>query len=294
MSKKIVAIFFAVLAAVLYAVNIPFSKILLKSVQPAMMAAYLYLGAGLGIGILSLFGKNKNKTDNEKFSKKDLPFVFLMVVLDIAAPILLMLGVKSSSPSSASLLNNFEIVCTSLIALLLFKEVISKKTWLAIVLIAISSFVLSFSDISAFKLSWGAVLVLMATLCWGFENNCTRKLANKNTFKVVIIKGIFSGLGALIVAVIAGERFSDITSFLLALLLGFFAYGLSIYFYVKAQGVIGAAKTSAYYSVAPFIGAFLSFLIFKESLSEIYFIGLIIMIVGAGIVVYDTINQKNE
>lgn len=158
MKKKVLAIIFAVLAALLYAINIPFSKLLLKDVQPTMMATYLYLGAGLGIGILSLFNKKATASENEKFKKKDFPFVFGMIVLDIAAPILLMFGVKNSSSSSASLLNNFEIVCTSLIALLIFKESISNKTWLAIILIAVSSFVLSFSDISSFKLSWGQFL----------------------------------------------------------------------------------------------------------------------------------------
>jgi drug/metabolite transporter (DMT)-like permease len=292
MKKRVLAIIFAVLAAILYAINIPFSKLLLKDVQPTMMAAYLYLGAGLGIGVLSLFKKKVTASEKEKFEKKDFPFVFGMVILDIAAPIFLMFGVKNSSSSSASLLNNFEIVCTSLIALLIFKESISKKTWLAIILIAVSSFVLSFSDISSFKLSWGAVLVLLATLCWGLENNCTRKLANKNTFSIVIIKGIFSGLGSLIVALILRESFASLTSLVFALALGFVAYGLSIFFYVKAQGVIGAAKTSAYYSVAPFIGALLSFLIFKESLRATYFIALAIMVMGTALVVCDTLSQN--
>jgi drug/metabolite transporter (DMT)-like permease len=292
MKKRVLAIIFAVLAALLYAINIPFSKLLLKDVQPTMMAAYLYLGAGLGIGVLSLFKKKATASEKEKFEKKDFPFVFGMVILDIAAPIFLMFGVKNSSSSSASLLNNFEIVCTSLIALLIFKESISKKTWLAIILIAVSSFVLSFSDISSFKLSWGAVLVLLATLCWGLENNCTRKLANKNTFSIVIIKGIFSGLGSLIVALILRESFASLTSLVFALALGFVAYGLSIFFYVKAQGVIGAAKTSAYYSVAPFIGALLSFLIFKESLRATYFIALAIMVMGTALVVCDTLSQN--
>jgi drug/metabolite transporter (DMT)-like permease len=292
MKKRVLAIIFAVLAALLYAINIPFSKLLLKDVQPTMMAAYLYLGAGLGIGVLSLFKKKATASEKEKFEKKDFPFVFGMVILDIAAPIFLMFGVKNSSSSSASLLNNFEIVCTSLIALLIFKESISKKTWLAIILIAVSSFVLSFSDISSFKLSWGAVLVLLATLCWGLENNCTRKLANKNTFSIVIIKGIFSGLGSLIVALILRESFASLTSLVFALALGFVAYGLSIFFYVKAQGVIGAAKTSACYSLAPFIGALLSFLIFKESLRATYFIALAIMVMGTALVVCDTLSQN--
>lgn len=294
MNKKILAIIFAVLAALLYAINIPFSKLLLNKISPTMLASYLYLGAGLGIGILFLLTKNKKLEQSEKYTKKDLPYVIGMIVLDIIAPILLMFGIMDSTSSSATLLNNFEIVCTSIIALVVFKEVISKKMWLAILLITLSSFVLSFDDISSFKLSWGSLLVLLATLCWGLENNCTRNLANKNTYSVVTIKGIFSGLGSLIVALCLHETFANFIYIALALILGFVAYGLSIFFYIKSQGIIGAAKTSAYYSVAPFIGTFLSFIIFNDQLSLTYFIGLAIMILGTTIVVLDTIEKKHE
>lgn len=294
MNKIILAIIFAVLAALLYAINIPFSKLLLNKISPTMLASYLYLGAGLGIGIMFLLTKQKRNDNSEKYTKKDLPYVIGMIVLDIIAPILLMFGIMDSTSSSATLLNNFEIVCTSLIALVVFKEVISKKMWLAILLITLSSFVLSFDDISSFKLSWGSLLVLLATLCWGLENNCTRNLAKKNTYSVVTIKGIFSGLGSLIVALCLHETFANFIYIALAMILGFVAYGLSIFFYIKSQGIIGAAKTSAYYSVAPFIGTFLSFIIFNDQLSLTYFIGLAIMILGTAIVVLDTLENKHE
>ena len=293
MNKKVLAIFFAVLAAALYAINIPISKLLLNNVEPTMMASYLYLGAGLGIGIVFLITKKRQRLENEAITKKDLPYVVGMILLDIIAPILLMFGLLDSVSSNATLINNFEIVCTSIIALIIFKEVVSKKMWLAILLITLSSFILSFKDITTFKLSWGALLVLAATLCWGFENNCTRNLASKNTFHIVFLKGIFSGIGSLIVALCLKEGFPSIEYFLYALLLGFVAYGLSIFFYIKAQGIIGASKTSAYYSVAPFIGTFLSFMIFQEKLSWSYFVGLIFMIIGTIVVVCDTLEKKD-
>ncbi|MBQ6817063.1 MAG: DMT family transporter [Bacilli bacterium] len=194
MNKKVLSIFLVVLAAALYAINIPLSKLLLNCIEPTMMASYLYLGAGIGIGLVFLITKKKQKEENEKFTKKDFPYVLGMIVLDIVAPILLMFGLLDSASSNASLLNNFEIVCTSLIALLL----------------------------------------------------------------------------------------------------GFVAYGLSIFFYIKAQGIIGASKTSAYYSVAPFIGTFLSFIIFQEKLTWSYFVGLAIMIIGTIIVVIDTLAKKHN
>lgn len=293
MNKKILAIAFAVLAAVLYAINIPFSKLLLSSIAPTMMASYLYLGAGVGVGILFFITGRKQKDQFEKYTKKDLPYLLGMVLLDIIAPILLMFGLLDSASSNASLLNNFEIVCTSIIALAIFKEKVSPKMWIAIFLITLSSFVLSFEDITAFKLSWGAILVLLATLCWGLENNCTRNLSGKNTYSVVTIKGIFSGLGSLVVALCLKEDFASGIYILFAMLLGFVAYGLSIFFYVKAQGIIGASKTSAYYSIAPFVGTLLSCIVFKENLAWTYFVGLAIMVLGALIVLLDTLEKKH-
>lgn len=291
-NKKILAIIFAMLASLLYAINMPFSKILLNNISPTMLASYLYLGAGIGVGIMYLFSNKEKKNQNEKIQKHDIIYVIGMIILDILAPILLMFGLKLSASSSASLLNNFEIVCTSLIALFIFKEAISKKLWFAIILITLSSFFLSIEDVKNFTFSYGSILVLLATLCWGLENNCTRKLANKNTYIIVFLKGIFSGLGSLIIALIINESFSNITYILLALLLGYIAYGLSIYFYIKSQGIIGASKTSAYYSIAPFLGTFLSFIILKEKLGIPYFIGLVIMIIGTIFVIKDTLSVK--
>lgn len=292
---NILAIFFAILASVLYAISIPFSKLLLKEVGPTMLASYLYLGAGIGIGIVYLISRNKKNNETyEKITKKDVIYVIGMIVLDIMAPILLMFGLMDSASSNVSLLNNFEIVCTTLIALVIFKEVVSKKMWLAIILISLSSFILSINDLSSFTFSWGAILVLLATCCWGLENNCTKNLSNKNTYQIVFLKGIFSGLGSLIVALCLKENFSNLLYISLAMILGFVAYGLSIFFYIKAQAIIGAAKTSAYYAISPFIGTFLSFAILKEKIDFTYFIGLFVMIIGTIIVVMDTLSKKDE
>ena len=109
---------------------------------------------------------------------------------------------------------------------------------------------------------------------------------------MVFLKGIFSGLGSLVVAIVLREDFASIQYIALALLLGFVAYGLSIFFYIKAQGIIGAAKTSAYYAIAPFIGTLLSFIIFKEQPVWTYYVGLLIMILGTTFVVIDTLCSK--
>ncbi len=286
--SKVKAIIFALLAAVFYAINVPISKILLNNIGPTTMAAFLYLGAGIGVGILSMFNK-KDRMNSERLSKKDLPFVIGMIVLDIAAPIFLMLGISYGSSANASLLGNFEIVATTLIALFIFKETVSGRLWAAIALITLSSILLSFEGTDSFNFSYGSLFVLAATVCWGFENNCTRNISSKSTYEIVVMKGLFSGSGALLIAFFRQEAIPGILYIIAALILGFVAYGLSIFLYVRAQNVLGAAKTSAYYAAAPFVGAFLSFVVLKEQLSWMYFIALIVMIAGSALVVADTL-----
>ena len=291
--RKTTAIIYALLAAIFYAVNVPVSKILLKDVGPTTMAALLYLGAGIGIGIVSLINK-RDKEKSERLSKKDLPFVIGMIVLDIAAPIFLMLGISYGTSANASLLGNFEIVATTVIALFIFKEIVTKRLWLAIALITLSSILLSFEGVDSFNFSYGSLFVLLATICWGFENNCTRNISSKSTYEIVVLKGIFSGLGSLAIALIKRETMPGVLYIAAALLLGFVAYGLSIFLYVRAQNVLGAAKTSAYYAVAPFVGAFLSFVFLREQLSWIYLAALIVMIAGSVLVVADTLIRHHE
>ncbi len=217
-----------------------------------------------------------------------------MIVLDTAAPIFLMLGIKYSSSSSASLLGNFEIVATTIIALIIFKEAVSKKLWAAIALITVSSIILSYEGTGSFDISYSSLFILLATICWGFENNCTRKISEKSTYQIVVLKGVFSGGGAIAIALLIGEKFPPIQYSLLAMCLGFVAYGLSIFVYIRAQRDLGAAKTSAYYAVAPFIGSFLSFVVVGEQLSVSYFIALIFMIIGTVFVVMDTLVKKHN
>ncbi len=279
---------YAFLAAALYALNVPLSKLLLRYVSPTMMAALLYLGAGIGIGILHLVRFRKREKE-ARLTKQELPFILGMILLDIAAPIFLMLGLQKASAESASLLGNFEIVATSVIALALFSEKISKKLWLAIGLITVSSVILSIKPGQTFSFSVGSMFILAACVCWGLENNCTRKLSSKSTAQIVILKGVFSGLGSLAVAFMLGESFPALRYIGAALLLGFAAYGLSIFFYIRAQRDLGAAKTSAYYAIAPFLGVIFSWILFRDRLELQFIAALAIMILGTYFSITDTI-----
>ena len=287
------AVFFAILAAALYALNAPASKLLLRNAPPTMMAGFLYLGAGIGMGILGLIQSRTDQAKKEiRLSRKDLPYTLGMIVLDIAAPIFLMIGLGQTTAANASLLNNFEIVATSLIAMLFFREKISRQLWIAIFLITLSSALLTVEDAGAFRFSVGSLFVLLAAVCWGLENNCTRMLSRSDPLEIVVVKGLCSGAGSIIIGLAVGESFPVIRDILLILLLGFVAYGLSIYFYVYAQRDLGAAKTSAYYAVAPFIGVLLSLIIFREIPGIMFFIALGIMILGTWLINRDC--QRGE
>lgn len=291
--QNVSAVIYALSAALFYALNIPCSKLLLEHIPPTFMAGILYIGAGFGVSIMYFFHYKKESSE-ERLEKNDLPYTIGMIILDIAAPVLLMLGIHIGSSANATLLGNFEIVATSLIAFAIFKEKISKYLCYAIFLITISSIILSFSGSNSLVFSLGSLLVLGASVCWGLENNCTRKISQKSTYQIVAIKGLCSGTGSIIIALVTGEHIPALKYISFALLLGYVAYGLSIFTYIRAQKSLGAAKTSAYYAVAPFIGTFLSFVILKESVSVQYIAALLIMLAGTVLVVIDTFVYQHK
>ena len=240
---------FALAAAALYALSTPFSKVLLADVAPNMMAALLYLGAGAGMTMLSLASGARGgagEVRGRRLERADAPYVAAMVVLDVAAPLLLMAGLSLSSAESVSLLNNFEIVATALIARLMFGERVGARTATGI--------------------------------------GVTNRLSDCDPVQVVVIKGWGSGAGALVVALCAGDALPTLVDAGLALLLGFVSYGLSIACYVRAQRDLGAARTSAFYAVNPFIGSALAFVLFRTPLAPTFVLALVLMVAGTWLV----------
>lgn len=284
---KKLPIIYAILAALCYGISAPVSKMLLGELPPTMMAALLYLGAGLGMTAVNVFRKKEMKSKEAPMTRAQLPYIIAMILLDIAAPILLMVGLTMTTPATASLLNNFEIVATTVIALVFFKEAVGKRMWAAIGFITLASILLSVDDFGSLSFSTGSIFVLLASICWGIENNCTRMLSLKDPLQIVVIKGFGSGLGSLLIALAIGEKVTSIRYVLITLLLGFVAYGLSIYLYILAQRDLGASRTSAYYAFAPFIGVGLSFAFFMEKPSAMFLVALAIMIAGAFLAAYE-------
>ena len=285
------AVLQAILAAFLFGLNAPFAKLLLRDIPPLYMVSFLYLGAAIGMTLIHI-GTSRLKAPPKEsgLAKSDRLWVVLMILLDILAPYLLMLGLSLTTAANASLLINFEMVATALIALWFFKETIGRQVWFSMVIITAASIILSldFASLSEISFSRGSILILSACLCWGLENNCTRNLSAKNPVQIVMIKGFGSGFGALMLAlsfkIPLQIRWTPIVA---AILLGYISYGLSIYFYVHAQRWLGAARTSMYYAAAPFIGALVSFLLLNERLNLTFAVGAVLMVFGTAVAIHE-------
>lgn len=277
--NKNMAMLCALMAALLYGISLPFSKMLLAEIPSTLLGAILYLGAGAGTA-LTLLTRRRSDTERReaRIKRKEYPVLLGIIGLDIAAVMLLLFGLTLTNASNASLLNNFEIVATSLVAVTIFREKLTRQIWLAILLITLSCAVLSFDGTGSLNFSVGSVFILLGTACWGFENNCTRLLSINDPLEIVAFKGIGSGLGTLAIALCLNQTSHNIIFILLGLALGFGSYGLSLSFYILAQRELGAARTSAYYAITPFIGAGLSFAVFRDTPTLAFAIALPIMI----------------
>ncbi len=270
----------ALAAALLYALSTPFSKVLLDAgVDPNALAGLLYLGAGAGMGALLAGRRALGRGTGNRLRREDAPYAAAMVALDVAAPLLLMGGLAGSSAAAVSLLNNFEIVATALIALVFFHERVSRRLWAAIAAITGACALLSGAADASF--SPASLLVLGACCCWGVENNCTSRLSARDPVQIVAVKGLGSGAGALAIALGLGAALPEPPLTAAALGLGFLSYGLSIGAYILAQRGMGAARTSAYYAVAPFVGTALSWVVFSADPSPLFLAALALMAAGS-------------
>lgn len=268
---------FALVAAVLYALSTPFSKMLLEDVPSSMMAALLYLGAGMGMAAVGGAQAARGKGARERLARSDAPYVVGMVMLDIVAPLLLMAGLTQAPAENVALLNNFEIVATAAIASLVFKEPQGARLRIGVVVITLACALLTVEDVGALHFSGGSILVVGACVCWGLENNCTSRISDKDPVQIVVVKGFGSGTGALAIAFAFGDALPSPLLTVAALALGFVAYGLSIFFYVSAQRGLGAARTSAFYGIAPFVGVLLAWVLFRQAPGPLFLVALAAM-----------------
>ncbi len=272
---------FAVLSAVLFGASTPFAKVLLGLTDPWMLAGLLYLGSGIGLGALLIIERIRKLPKAEaNISRHDLPWLTGAVIAGgIVGPLALMLGLQRTTASSAALLLNLEGLATMGIAWIVFRENVDRRLLLGAAAILAGAVVLSWQGGPA-GLGPGAVLVAVACLAWGIDNNLTRKISAANPVQIAAIKGLIAGSINLTLAILQGATFPLPIGLAGSAVVGFLGYGVSLVLFVVALRHLGAARTGAYFSTAPFVGGVLGVVMIHEPLTAQLGVGALLMAVG--------------
>lgn len=272
----------ALAAAVAFGLSTPLAKLLLGDISPWMLAGLLYLGSGLGLSVVMLVRKLLGVSVNEAgVTRADLPWLSGTILFGgILGPILLLFGLNLTDAASASLLLNLEAVFTLLLAWIVFREHVDSRLFVGAVAIVAGALLLSWQgDIG--KGSWGIILIALACLSWGFDNNLTRKISAVDPFVLAAIKGVCAGSINMGLAFAMGAKLPGLLSIAGAMSLGFVSYGLGLVLFIVALRYLGTARTGAYYGTAPFIGALASAILLSTPLTGSMLIAGLLMALGA-------------
>jgi len=257
----------ALASALLFGASTPFAKLLLGTVDPWLMAGLLYLGAGLGLAIVHLSrGVLRLPTIEAPVRRPDLPWLAAVILFGgVLGPLLLMLGLARTDAAAASLLLNLEGLATMGIAWVVFRENVDRHLLLGAFAILAGAVLLSWQGHASFQ--WSGLLIAGACLCWGIDNNLTRKLSSSDPVQIAMIKGLVAGTVNLALALWQGATIPPVSILVAAEVVGFLGYGVSLALFVLGLRHLGTARTGAYFSLAPFVGAVLSVLVLGEPLS---------------------------
>jgi drug/metabolite transporter (DMT)-like permease len=265
----------ALASAVLFGASAPLSKLLIGSVDPWLLAGILYLGAGGGLAIVHwgrpLIGLPSPET---QLRGTDLPWLAAVVLFGgLFGPLLLMLGLSQTSGSSGSLLLNLEGLATMAIAWVVFRENVDRRLLLGAAAILAGAVLLSWSG-DGLRLDMGSLFIAAACLCWGIDNNLTRKLSASDPVQIAMIKGLVAGSVNFALALSLGASLPA------AGLVGFLGVGVSLVMFMMALRHLGTARTGAYFSLAPFIGAVLAVVLFREPVTVQLTSAAVLMAIG--------------
>lgn len=278
----------AIAAAVLFGFSTPAAKAIVGNVQPLLLAGLLYLGSGLGLGFIILMGQQHGV----RLKRADLPWLFATVIFGGAlGPALLMFGLTQTTGSAASLLLTLEGVFTALLAWIVFREPFNRRIGVGMAAIFTGAVLLAVNGPSGRAGLVGSLAVAGACLCWAIDNNCTSKIADVDALTLASIKGVVAGTANATLAFLAGSSLPSLALAGASALVGFFGYGVSLVLFVLALREIGAARTGAYFSTAPFIGAFIGLLVLRESLTVSLVVAGLLM--GLGVYLHLT-EQRSE
>jgi drug/metabolite transporter (DMT)-like permease len=270
---------FALLAAVLFGLSAPFAKLLLRSAAPQLLAGLLYLGSGLGLALVWLI--RRREPIEAPLTRRDAGWLAGAITLGgVLGPVLLMAGLARTPASSASLLLNLEGVFTAVIAWFVFHENFDRRIALGIGAIVAGGVVLSWEGRATLSGFAGPALVAAATLCWAIDNNLTQKVSAGDPVQIAMLKGIVAGSVNAVIALALGAYWPTLPRLAAALTLGFLSYGVSLALFVLALRHLGTARTGAYFSSAPFVGAAASLIVFRERPSIAFVGGAALMALG--------------
>lgn len=255
-------------SAALFGASTPLAKLLLGEVDPWLLAGLLYLGSGIGLGAVHLRRQALGIAPPEApLRRADLPWLAAVILAGgVIGPVLLMGGLSVTPASSAALLLNVEGLATMGIAWAVFHENADRRIVLGALSILAGAVLLSWQG-AAGGVGWGALAIVGACLAWGVDNNLTRKLSAADPVQIAMLKGLVAGAVNLLLAMWHGAVLPPAGSVLGAGVVGFFGYGVSLVLFVLALRHLGAARTGAYFSMAPFIGAVLALGLFHEPLT---------------------------
>jgi drug/metabolite transporter (DMT)-like permease len=272
---------FALGAAVLFGLSTPFAKLIGAEINPFLLAGLLYLSSGVGLAAWRLARRAAGVAQTEApLRKADWPWMAAIVAFGgAAAPLLLMMGLQRTSGSAAALLLNLEGLTTMAIAWVVYRESVDRRLLVGAFAILAGAMVLSW-DFSALAPSSGALLIALACVCWGVDNNLTRKLSAADPVAIAMIKGLAAGAANVALGLAQGAAWPDVSVFAAACVLGITGYGISLALFVRALRELGAARTSAYFSTAPFIGALVAAPLFAEPVSAALLIAAGLMGLG--------------
>ena len=268
-------------SAALFGASTPLAKLLLGQIDPWLLAGMLYLGSGCGLLLYGVVTRTLGSIDAEaSLRRADMPWLGAAIFCGgVVGPVLLMIGLASTAASTGALLLNLEGVATMVIAWTVFRENFDRRILLGAIAILLGAGVLSWQG-SASGIGLGALAIAGACLAWGIDNNLTRKVSGADPVQIAMLKGLVAGSVNLILALALGARMPSLAGVAEAALLGFFGYGVSLVLFVIALRNVGAARTSAYFSAAPFIGAVVGVMLLGDPVSTKFLLAAVLMTVG--------------
>jgi drug/metabolite transporter (DMT)-like permease len=265
------AVILALLSAALFGVSTPAAKALLGTINPAVLAGLLYCGAGVGIAILRRIATpllGQRVSSQAPLSRGDVPWLAGAILAGgVVGPILLMLGLVRTDAAAASLLLTMEGVLTALLAWFVFHENFDRRIALGMACLIVGAIVLSWSGTPSISELLGPLAIVGACLAWGLDNNLTRKVSLADPLQIVEMKGLIAGPINLFIGLSTGGSLPELSATMVASLVGFFGYGVSLALFVHALRHLGTARTGAYFSTAPFLGAIAALVFLREPLT---------------------------